>query len=140
MRKPIRFRSSGRHSPVSIGGRAAPQNSPLRAVHRLPGDEYSAQGCGVLGTTCWLLAPRRPSVCWTSAFQAARSAAMRTLPVPFTAMAFRRFDPNTPPTPPAECEKPLMSEASRHQVLARLADGRHLRLGPISWQIELVAW
>ncbi|MGQ7111352.1 aldehyde ferredoxin oxidoreductase N-terminal domain-containing protein, partial [Escherichia sp. TWPC-MK] len=36
---------------------AAPQNSPLRAVQRDLGSEYSAHDCGVLGTTWLLFAP-----------------------------------------------------------------------------------
>ena len=76
----------------------------------------------------------------TSVFHAARSAAMRTLPVPFTAIAFSRFDPNTPPTPPAECEKLLMSEARRTRFSPAWPMAATWVSGPISWQIELVAW
>ncbi len=47
-----------RNFPVSIGPpSAAPQNSPLRAVQRDLGSEYSAHDCGVLGTTWLLFAP-----------------------------------------------------------------------------------
>ena len=41
----------GREMPTSKGGVALPQNAPGSAVQRVPLLQYSAQGCGVEGTT-----------------------------------------------------------------------------------------